>query len=81
MSEDETCLGKRSADGSYPFKLAKSHHGRLLKVKRTKNGVKMSFTCKMNHRFSLMSGEANSWCKVCEGLLKNARVHANLKGG
>lgn len=59
LSEDEACLGKRSVDDSYPTKLAKSHHGRLLKVKRTKSGVKMSFICKLNHRFSLQSSEGD----------------------
>ena len=52
----------------------------MMKIKRTKDGIKISFTCKMNHRFSLMSHE-DGWCKVCEGLLQNAKAHAEKHGG
>lgn len=80
-NEDGSNLGKRMRMAINPAELADLHGGKMLKIKRTKEGIKMSFTCKMNHRFSLMSYEENSWCKVCDTLLKNAKRHASEKGG
>lgn len=80
-NEDGSSLGKRMRVAINPAELAELHGGKMLKIKKTKEGIKMSFTCKMNHRFSLMSYEENSWCKVCDSLLKNAKRHACEKGG
>jgi len=80
-NEDGSILGKRMRMAINPAELAELHGGKMLKIKRTKEGIKMSFTCKMNHRFSLMSYEENSWCKVCDTLLANAKRHAHDKGG
>lgn len=77
---DESFLGKRFPRA--PLELASSFGGKVVTCKQTSTGTKVSFVCKLNHRFSQDYNEENSsWCMVCRSLLRNAQRFAESNSG
>lgn len=82
-------LGKRKPLD--PEDLAQHHSGKVISRKKKFSGVKVSFACKLNHRFSktFKHEDCNheephchsSWCQICQNLFEKAKSFAKNNNG
>lgn len=81
-------LGKRKPLDVIDF--AKEFGGTVVNQKRTLEGTKVSFTCRLNHRFSSIfphnaghddNCKGTSWCRTCTQLFEKAKRFADSQGG
>jgi len=74
--ESGEVLGKRiPLDDLDPREIAQARGGSVVGSKSTSEGTKISFACRMNHRFSVYLEDSKArkdWCAVCRSLFERA---------